>query len=102
MVDAIGVNRVAATDVVRASTATTAQSAMSVVGGADAVQTAPDTAASDAIALSRKLAVSPPVDAARVAEIRKAIADGTFPILPATIADRMLALKLDWTSHDKA
>ena len=46
--------------------------------------------------------MAPPVDAARVAEIRKAIADGTFPILPATIADRMLALKLDWTSHEKA
>ena len=32
----------------------------------------------------------------RVAAIKKAIADGNFPILPATIADQMIALKLDW------
>ena len=39
---------------------------------------------------------------ARVAEIKKAIASGNFPILPATIADRLMALRLDWTSNDKA
>ncbi|MGE7205820.1 flagellar biosynthesis anti-sigma factor FlgM [Sphingomonas sp. NPDC019816] len=46
--------------------------------------------------LARTLAAQPPVDQDRVAAIKKAIADGNFPILPATIADQMIALKLDW------
>ncbi|HEX4694583.1 flagellar biosynthesis anti-sigma factor FlgM [Sphingomonas sp.] len=52
--------------------------------------------------LASALAAQPPVDADRVARIKKAIAEGTFPILPATIADRMLALKYDWMSNDPA
>lgn len=52
--------------------------------------------------LASALASQPPVDTDRVARIRKAIAEGTFPILPATIADRMLALKYDWMSNDPA
>jgi negative regulator of flagellin synthesis FlgM len=54
----------------------------------------------DSIALAKSMASSPPVDAGRVAEIKKAIASGTFPILPATIADRLLALKLSWNSNE--
>ncbi|MDZ7283678.1 flagellar biosynthesis anti-sigma factor FlgM [Sphingomonas sanguinis] len=46
--------------------------------------------------MARTLAAQPPVDMDRVAEIKKAIANGDFPILPATIADQMIALKLDW------
>ncbi|KTW01433.1 hypothetical protein NS355_00550 [Sphingomonas yabuuchiae] len=46
--------------------------------------------------LARTLAAQPPVDMDRVAQIKKAIANGDFPILPATIADQMIALKLDW------
>ena len=34
--------------------------------------------------------------------LRKAIADGRFPLSPATIADRLIALKLDWNSHEPA
>jgi len=48
------------------------------------------------------MASSAPVNEARVAEIKKAIANGTFPILPATIADRLMALKLSWDSNDQA
>lgn len=48
------------------------------------------------------LAASPPVDADRVATIKKAIADGKFPILPTTIADRLLALKLQWNPNEPA
>ncbi|KQM67438.1 hypothetical protein ASE75_00280 [Sphingomonas sp. Leaf17] len=48
------------------------------------------------------LAAAPPVDVERVALIKKAIADGTFPIQPATIADRMMALKLEWSPNDQA
>ena len=57
---------------------------------------------SDSLALAKSMASAPPVNASRVAEIKKAIASGNFPILPATIADRLMALRLDWTSNDKA
>ncbi|WP_267378356.1 MULTISPECIES: flagellar biosynthesis anti-sigma factor FlgM [unclassified Sphingomonas] len=99
MVDAIGVNKVAGADLLRASTTVTASAEPQ-----DTAKAAPAGAstASQSIALSKQLASAAPVDTARVAEIRKAIANGTFPILPATIADRMLALKMDWTTHDKA
>ena len=50
--------------------------------------------------LAASLASKPPIDAARVAQIKKAIANGTFPILPATIADRLLALRYDWVGND--
>ena len=50
--------------------------------------------------LAASLASKPPINAERVAQIKKAIANGTFPILPATIADRLLALRYDWIGHD--
>ncbi len=34
---------------------------------------------------------APPVDAERVAEIRKAIEQGTYPLVPHRIADAMIA-----------
>ncbi|MDQ2878417.1 MAG: flagellar biosynthesis anti-sigma factor FlgM [Pseudomonadota bacterium] len=52
--------------------------------------------------IAGELAASPPVDLERVARIKKAIANGTFPIYPATIADRLIALKYDWKPHDQA
>lgn len=39
-------------------------------------------------------AAGPPVDAGKVAAIRAAIAEGRYPVDPARIADRMLALDL--------
>lgn len=39
----------------------------------------------------------PPVDTAHVEEVRRAIRNGTYPVLPETIADRLLALKLNWS-----
>ncbi|MGK6318444.1 flagellar biosynthesis anti-sigma factor FlgM [Sphingomonas sp. DT-204] len=48
-------------------------------------------------ALAQPLAATPPVDAERVAKVRKAIQDGSFPLLPATVADRLLALRLQWS-----
>ncbi len=50
----------------------------------------------------RTLSSAPPVDAERVARIRKAIADGRFPLYPTTVADRLLALKLEWSPNDAA
>jgi len=41
-----------------------------------------------------------PVDQERVARIRTAVRNGTFPIHPAKIADRLIALKLEWNPHD--
>ena len=57
-----------------------------------------DTAALSGVAKS--LAATPPVDVDRVARVKRAIERGDFPILPATIADRMIALKYDWMSAD--
>jgi negative regulator of flagellin synthesis FlgM len=51
---------------------------------------------------ARALAAEPPVDPERVARIKKAIADGRFPILPATVADRLLAFSLEWNPNDAA
>lgn len=50
--------------------------------------------------LVAQLAARPPVDQERVAQIKRAIANGTFPILPATIADRLLAMRYEWMSDD--
>ncbi|MFM5924012.1 MAG: flagellar biosynthesis anti-sigma factor FlgM [Novosphingobium sp.] len=36
----------------------------------------------------------PPVDADRVAQIRKAVENGTYPIVPARVADAMIAAGL--------
>lgn len=57
---------------------------------------------STAAELSSAMAAKPPVDSERVARIRKAVEDGNFPIYPTTIADRLLALKLEWSPNDAA
>ena len=38
-----------------------------------------------------------PVEEKRVEEVKRAVRNGTYPITPETIADRMLALKLYWS-----
>jgi negative regulator of flagellin synthesis FlgM len=60
------------------------------------------TVESTAAELSSTMAARPPVDLERVSKIRKAIEDGKFPIYPTTIADRLLALKLEWSPNDPA
>lgn len=40
------------------------------------------------------LASAPPVDGERVAQIRSAIAEGSYPLVPARIADAMIAAGL--------
>lgn len=66
------------------------------------VRAAPQTPASGLGQIARDLAGAPPVDTDRVNRIRRAIAEGRFPISPATIADRLLALRLNWDGNDKA
>ena len=58
--------------------------------------------ASTAASITQAAASSAPVDAERVARIKKAIADGKFPLVPSTVADRLLALKLQWNPNDPA
>ena len=63
----------------------------------------PQTPATDVARLSglrAELSARPPVDGERVQQIKRAIANGTFPILPATIADRLLAVRYEWMSDD--
>lgn len=46
--------------------------------------------------LARDMAAKPPVDHERVEQIKQAIADGSFPIVPAKIADRIIAAQHSW------
>ncbi|MDJ0979164.1 MAG: flagellar biosynthesis anti-sigma factor FlgM [Erythrobacter sp.] len=39
-------------------------------------------------------ASQPPVDADRVSEIRKALEDSTYPLVPTTVADAMIAARV--------
>lgn len=55
-----------------------------------------DEARVSATALASELSQAAPVDHDRVAQLKQAIASGSYPIQPDTIADRLLALKLDW------
>lgn len=64
--------------------------------------TATASAATAPSGIARQLAATPPVDLERVTRIKKAIADGTFPVVSSTIADRLLALKLDWNPNEQA
>ena len=52
--------------------------------------------------VSADLAARPPVDPDRILQIKKAIANGTFPILPATVADRLLAVRYEWLDRESA
>ncbi|HSI18243.1 MAG: flagellar biosynthesis anti-sigma factor FlgM [Sphingomonas sp.] len=56
----------------------------------------------EAAELAGAMASEAPVDAERVSRIKKAIEDGKFPTVPSTIADRLLALKLQWNPNDPA
>jgi negative regulator of flagellin synthesis FlgM len=70
----------------------------------DSVTAAPDVtrnssaaaAEADVRSIAREMAVSPPIDRERVQQIRQAIIDGRYPIVPATLADRLIAAQLDW------
>lgn len=45
---------------------------------------------------AKALAARPPVDVERVKLIKQALQDGRYPIVPAEIADRMIAAQLRW------
>jgi len=43
---------------------------------------------------------APPVDAERVDQIRKAIKDGSYPLVPTKIADAIIAARVGFTVED--
>lgn len=94
MVDAIGpkplTNGRQVTGITRVSAPT---AAASVTKQPEATQ-APTVAA--------QLSVAAPVDTDRVKKIKQAVADGNFPLSPATIADRLIAARYEWMSHEQA
>ncbi|MEG3087477.1 flagellar biosynthesis anti-sigma factor FlgM [Sphingomonas sp. PB4P5] len=93
MVDPIGLKPVPTSTTVAAVTRIAATAAPDSV-------TVQEQLANTPVTLSRTLAATPPIDHERVAQIRQAIAEGSFPITPAQIADRLIAAKLEWTRND--
>lgn len=78
---------------------------VSAAAATSAAKQVADTGDTSEVALTAEahaLAETAPVDHERVAQIKRAIQNGTFPIYPSTIADRMIALKYDWSPHDAA
>ena len=95
MVDAIGPKPVSGARSVDAVARTSAVPVTPAISAADENATTVTALAAQAVA-------SAPVDLDRVAQIKQAIADGKFPLYPAKIADRLIALKLDWDPHEQA
>ena len=76
----------------RAVGAVDARSVRSAAGAKDG-QASP-AASTDTVAVERSAARDPgaaPVDAERVAQIRKAIESGNYPVIPMRVADAMIA-----------
>ncbi|MFS2109348.1 flagellar biosynthesis anti-sigma factor FlgM [Sphingomonas sp. Sphisp140] len=95
MVDSIGTKTGAVTDrrAVPVEPAAKVAAVRPVASDAPAVRSA-------AAEIAGEQAARPPVDVDRVSRIRKAIQDNKFPLSPSTIADRLLAFKLDWKSRE--
>lgn len=68
--------------------------------GRTATTAAAQAPAAAAPTLAKAMAASAPVDGARVALIKDAVANGRFPLSPASIADSLIAAKYEWMSHD--
>jgi len=96
MVDSIGMKTGAAVmRLVPVNAVNKVAEASKVAGAESVVQTT-------ATGLTSEMAARPPVDLERVSKIKKAIEDGNFPLVPSTVADRLLALKLQWNPNDQA
>lgn len=50
----------------------------------------------------KAMAAKPPVDVERVQQIKKALQEGRYPIVPAKIADNIIAAQFRWVEHDDA
>ncbi len=63
----------------------------------------PSVKASPVATVARSEALDPgkpPVDAERVATIRKAIESGDYPVIPTTVADAVIAAGMLWRSPE--
>lgn len=61
---------------------------------------APEVKTASVQTASQTMSARPPVDVDRVRLIKQAVETGTFPLSPATVADRLIALKYEWMSND--
>lgn len=100
MVDPLGAKPVSQVERARVAPVAPLSPARPVENAADRATTG--LQASELASAARAMAEKPPVDQERVAEIRKAIKDGRYPLVPHRIADHMLALKLNWNPDDAA
>jgi negative regulator of flagellin synthesis FlgM len=50
----------------------------------------------------KAMAAKPPVDVDRVQQIKRALQEGRYPIVPATIADSIIAAQYRWVEADDA
>lgn len=69
---------------------------------APAVATPAQTGSPATTTVARQLSAEPPVDAERVRRIKAAVESGQFPISPAKIADRLIALRYEWMHNEQA
>lgn len=97
MVDPIGARPVASDPKVGAVAASAPARPVAAAAPRDPDQPATASRLHDVVS---DYAKTPPVDLDRVARIRQAIAKGDYPIAPETLADRLIALKLNWSPHD--
>jgi len=56
----------------------------------------PAVAETSARETAKALAARPPVDMERVQMIKRALQEGRYPLVPAKIADRMIAAQMRW------
>ena len=66
------------------------------IQAAGASQAAVAMAQTSAREAARAMAARPPVDQERVQQIKKALQEGRYPLVPAEIADRMIAAQMKW------
>ena len=50
----------------------------------------------------KAMAAKPPVDVERVQQIKRALQEGRYPIVPAKIADNIIAAQFRWVEADDA
>mgnify|MGYP003344923911 CR=1 FL=1 len=90
-------------DAVRSTTVTSADLRVAAISRTPRAA-APTTVATPTPApqptLAKQLAAAAPIDNDRVRLIKDAIAKGTFPLSPATVADRLIAARYEWMQND--
>ena len=100
MIDPIGTKAASAGDLrIEGVKADAAVAKVAEIAQAKAQPSSAKTVTLGASAAARTLAASPPVDHERVAQIRKAVQEGRFPLYPATVADRLIAFEQGWRTQ---